>query len=122
MQSLTRQQLETILDELTIFRIDGSLSDLCTVITFIIEKRMTDPVEVNTDLMGSSCLKTALYYCHISETLKHLVMCDCMLSMVSIREHLESHTVVRIASDIAYDRSLIIFEVTPYYRHITALD
>ena len=37
MQGLSWQQFEAVLDELAVLRIDGTLSDFSTVITFVIE-------------------------------------------------------------------------------------
>ena len=42
MQSLTRKYAETVLYELTVSGIYGTLSDLRTVITFIIEQRVSE--------------------------------------------------------------------------------
>ena len=54
MESLTREKLETVLDELSVLRIDCPLAYLGTVITAVIEERMTYPVEMNTDLVGTA--------------------------------------------------------------------
>ena len=122
MESLTRQKLETILDELTILRIDCTLADFSTIIAFIIEERMTDPVEMHTDLMGTACLKTTLDNCYIAEALKDSIMCNSVLSMIALRENLETHTIVRITADITYDCTLVFLKITPYDGNITALD
>ena len=83
---------------------------------------MADPIEVDTDLVCSSCLKTALHHGHITETLKHLVVGHCMLAMITVRENLESHTVIRITADVSCDSALVLLEVAPHDSHIASLD
>ena len=122
MKSLTREKFEAVLDELAILRIDRSLADLCTVITFVVEERMTYPIEVHTYLVGTSCLKTTLNYSDIAETLKNPVVGDRVLSIITIGEYLEAHPVVRISSDITDDGSFILFKITPYDSHIATFD
>ena len=119
MEGLTREKLEAVLYELTVFRIDRSLADLRAVIAAVVEERMADPVEMYTDLMGSSCLKAAFDHRHITEALENTVMCHCMLSIITVREDLETHTVVRVTADIAGYGTFIILEISPYDRHIT---
>ena len=82
---------------------------------------MSYPVEMYTDLMGSTGLQTALHYSHISEALKDTIMSHCMLAMISFREHLEAHPVVRVTTYIASDGSLIFLEVAPDDSDVTAL-
>ena len=74
MESLPWKKLETVLDELTVLRINGPLADLRTVITRVIEERMADPVEMDTDLVRTTRFKTALYNRHISEALQYTIM------------------------------------------------
>ena len=83
---------------------------------------MANPVEMYTDLVGTACLETAFHHSHISETLKHLVMGYSMFSVISVREYPESHTVVRIASDVTDDGSFILLQVAPYDCYIATLD
>ena len=68
MKSLTRQELETVLYELAVFGIYGSFADFRTVVAFVIEERMSDPVEVHAYLVGSSCLETTFTYPNLSST------------------------------------------------------
>ena len=121
MQGLTRQKLEAVLYELTILCIDGSLADLRTVVTLVIEERMADPVEMYTDLMGSSCLQTTFHNRDISESLQNLIMGNGMLAVISVRKDLEPHTIVRVAADVADDGTLILLEVTPDDSDIATL-
>ena len=122
MQSLTRKKLEAVFNELTVLCIDGSLSDFRSIVTLIIEERMTYPVEMHADLVRTSCLKTALHYGHISETLKNSVMRYSMLSVITFREDLESHTVIRVTADVSDDGALIILQISPDNCYITAFD
>ena len=120
MKCLTWKELEAVFYELSVFCIDGSFADLGTVVTFVIEERVTDPVEMNTDLMGTACLKAALDYGHISEALQHSVVSHCMLSMVAFRENLETHPVIRITAYVSCDGAFIFLEITPHDGYITA--
>ena len=122
MKGLTRKKLEAVLNELTVLRINSTFTDLCTIISFVIEKRMAYPVEVHTDLVCTSSLKTALDNSHITESFENLIVCHSMLAIVSVREHLEAHSVVRVTADIADDCTLVLLKVTPYNSHITTLD
>ena len=121
MESLTRKELETILYELTVLGVYGSLTDFRTVVTAVIEEWMSYPVEMNADLVGTTGLETALYDSHISETFQDSVMRYRMLAMVSLRKNLETHPVVRVASDVAGNGSLILLQISPYYSHIASL-
>ena len=120
-QSLTRKKGEAILYETTVFGVDGSLTYLGTVVTSVIEQRMSDPVEMDTYLMGTAGFETAFYYSHISEALQYSVVSHCMLAMIPIGKHLEPHAVIRVSSDVSYDSSFVIFKVTPDDGHIPAL-
>jgi len=120
MEGLTREKLEAVLDELPVLGVDGSLADLRAVIAAVIEERMTDPVEMHTDLMSTSSLKTAFHNGDITESLKDAIMSHCMLSMITFRKDLETHTVVRVAADVACDRTFIILEISPYDSDIAA--
>ena len=121
-ESLTRQKFEAVLNELTILCIYGTLADFSSIITFVIEKRMTYPVEMHPDLVSTSCFKTAFNYSNIAEAFQNPVMSHCMLSMITIREYLEAHAVIRITSDVSYDSTFVLLEITPDDGHITALD
>ena len=120
MKSLTRQKSETILYELTVFRINGTLAYFRAVITGVIEKRMSNPVEMDSDLVGTTGLKATFHDRYISETFKHTIMSHRMLAMVSFRKHLETHTVIGIPADGVCDGSLVFLEVSPHDCHITA--
>ena len=122
MEGLARKELEAVLDELAVLRVDCALADFCSIITLIVEERMADPVEMHTDLVGTAGLKTTLYNCYITKALEDSIVCHSMLSMITLREDLETHTVVRITTDITYDSTLIFLKITPYDSHITALD
>jgi hypothetical protein len=122
MESLTREKLEAVLDELAILGVDCTLPDFRAVIPVIVEERMTDPIEVNTDLVGTACLETTFHDCHIAEAFEDTIVCHRMFSMITVWEDLEAHTVVRVTTDITYDGTLIILEIAPYDSHITTLD
>ena len=122
MKGLARKELEAVLDELTVLCVDGTLTYFCAIIAFVIKERMTYPVEMNADLMGSSCLKAALDHCHVAEAFKNLEVGHSMLAMISVREDPESHTVIRVTSDIACDGALIFLDIAPYDSYITTLD
>ena len=118
MKGLTREKLEAVLYELAVFRVDRSLADLRTVVTAVIEERMADPVEMYTDLMGSTGFETAVDYSHVSKAFEDTIMCHCMLSIIAVREYLEAHAVVRVTTDIACNRTFVFLEVSPYDSHI----
>ena len=90
MEGLSRKQFETILNELTILGINCPLTDLGTIITAVIEERMADPVEMNSDLMSPSCLKTTLHNSNISKSFQNTIMRHSMLAMIPVREYLET--------------------------------
>ena len=120
MKRLTRQELETVLYELAVFGIYGSFADFRTIVAFVIEEWMSYPVEMNADLVGTAGLETALYDSHISETFQDSVMRYRMLAMVSLRENLETHPVVRVTTDIAYDGTFIFLQIAPDNSHISS--
>ena len=122
MESLTRKELEAVLDELAVLGVDGSLADLRTVIAAVIEERMPDPVEMHSELMGSACLKTAFHNGDIAEAFKNAIMGHGMFSMVAFREYLETHTVVRVAADVSDDGAFVFLEISPYDCDISAFD
>ena len=53
MECLTGAQGETVLDELFILCVDGSLADFAAAISFVIEKGMADGCHVHPYLMGA---------------------------------------------------------------------
>ena len=122
MKSLTRKESETVLYELTIFCVYGSFTDLRSIIAFIIEERMPYPVEMHSYLVRPSRLKPAFDDSNISESFKNAIMGHCMFPMISLRKHLESHSVVRITSDISDDGSFIILEISPNNGNISTFD
>ena len=121
MKGLTGQDCKTILNELPVFGIYGTLAYLCAIIAGIIEKRMAYPVEMHADLMGASGLQTTFHNGHIPEPLQNPIMGNSMLPMVSVRENLEAHPVIWVTADITGYRPLVIFQITPYNRDVTAL-
>lgn len=122
MESLARTKLETIADELLVLRVDSAFANLRTAIALIIEKRMADIIHMDTNLMGTARLQTALHNRHITETLQNLVMSDSMLALVTIRINLETETVIRITADIAGNRTLILLQIAPDDRNILTLN
>ena len=121
MKRLTRTQFETIPDELLVLRIDGPFANFRPALSLIIEKRMAYPVEMHADLMGASGLQTTFHNGHISEPLQNPIMGNSMLPMVSVRENLEAHPVIWVTADITDYRPLVIFQITPHNRDVTAL-
>lgn len=122
MESLPRQQLETVTDELPVFGIYSPLPYLGTVIAGIIEKRMSDPIEMHTYLMRASGLETALHHSHIAETLQHAEMSDGMLAAIALGKDPETHAVIGVTAYVSGNRALVLFDIAPDYCHITALD
>lgn len=121
-ESLARTKLETIADELLVLRVDSAFANLRTAIALIIEKRMSDIIHMDTNLMSTARLQTTLHYRHITETLQNLVMSDSMLALVTIRINLETETVIRITADIAGNRTLILLQIAPDNRNILTLN
>lgn len=121
-EGLTRTDFEAIADKLPILRIDSALADLVSPVTRIVEERMAYPVHVDPYLMGSSSLQTALHKGHEAEALQHLVMGHGMLSLVTLRENHEAHPVIRVAAYITIYGTLIVGNIAPDYRLVTALD
>ena len=122
MEGLTGEQPETVGYELTVFRIDGAFADFRPVISFIIEQRVSDPVEMYPYLVGPSRFQTALDYRDIAETFQYPEMCDGSLAPVPIREDPEPHPVRGIASYIPLDGALVFPYVPPDYGHISPVD
>ena len=122
MEGLTGEQSETVGYELTVFRIDGAFADFRPVISFIIEQRVSDPVEMHPYLVGASGLQTAFDYRDIAETFQYPEMCDRPLSTVPIGEDPEPHSVRGVASYIPLDGALVFFDVPPDYGHISPVD
>ena len=118
MQSLAREKFETIADELGVFGVNRPLSDFGAAVAFVVEEGMADVVHMDANLMRASGLQNALDHCHKAESLNYLVMCDCVLSVVSVRENPEFHPVGRVAADVADYRSLIFADVAPNYCNI----
>ena len=69
MQSLTRQDVETVVDELLVAREGGSLQDGVASISRIAEERMSYVTHVRTYLVRASRLKDTLHKGDISKTL-----------------------------------------------------
>ena len=122
MKGLTRQELEAVLYEATIFRVDRTLAYLGSIVPLVVEERMAYPVEMDSDLMGSSGLEAAFHYGHVAEALEDTVVRHRVLSMVAVREDLEAHAVVRVTADVADDGAFVFLDVTPYDCNVAALD
>ena len=83
---------------------------------------MTYLLHVGTDLMGTARFQDALYQGGIAEALQDLIMGNCTLANTAIRvEDLHAETVLGITTDIALDASLILHDITPYQRIVTAM-
>ena len=83
---------------------------------------MTDMLHVGTNLMGTACFKHTLYQGGITEALQNLIMSNRTLADTAIRvEDLHTETVLRVTSDITLDASLILHDITPYQRIVTAM-
>jgi hypothetical protein len=122
MKGLARQELEAILNELAVLGIDCTLTDFSSIIAFIVKERMSDPIEVYTNLMRTSCFKATFHYGNIAKTFKDTIMSHCMLAIVSVREYLEPHTVIRVPADISYDRTFVLLDITPNDCYISAFN
>ena len=109
MESLARKELEAVLYELAVFRVNRTLSDLSAVVPLVIEERMSYPIEMYTYLVGSSGLKATFHHSHISETFKNAIVCYGMLAMIALREDLKAHAVIRVSSDVTGNCTLVLF-------------
>ena len=92
-QGLAGQQFEAVLDELAVFGIYGAFPYFRTVVSFIVEKRMPDIIEMHPYLMCPPGFEPSFDYCHVSESFKDLVVGHCMLAVFPVRKYLESHPV-----------------------------
>ena len=93
MEGLPRQELETVADELSVFGIYGTFPDFGAVIPFVVEQRMSDPVEMYPYLVCPAGLQPAFDNCHIAESFQYPVMCDGPLPPVPVGEYTEFHPV-----------------------------
>ena len=122
MESLTWTELEAILYESLVTTTALTSQDLGTTIGLIHEEWMTYLLHVGTDLMGTARFQDALYQGGIAETLQDLIMSNRTLADTAIRiEDLHAETVLGITTDIALDASLILHDITPYQRIVTAM-
>ena len=122
MESLTWAELEAILYESLIAAAALTSQNLCSTVCLVHEERMADVFHVGTYLVGSACLQDALHEGGIAESLQHLVVGNGSLANATIRvEHLHAEAILRVATDIALDASLILHDIAPYQSIVTAM-
>jgi len=121
MQGLPRTYLETIGDELLVFRIYRALAYLASAIAGVVEYRIAETRHVHSDLVCAAGLQTALDKGDEAEALKHPVMRDGMLALLRVVGHHETQPVVRITDDIAVDRAFVVLDIAPDYSDIAAV-
>ena len=79
-------------------------------------------LHVGTYLMGTACLKNALHQGGVAETFQYLIMGNGCLAYSTIRiEHLHTKTVLGVTTYIAFDSSLVLYDVSPYQGIIAAM-
>ena len=79
-ESLSRQYLEAVVDELAVAGVEGALEDTVTAVEGIVEEGVADVVHVHAYLVGASCLQAALYHGDVAQTLKDPPVRDGMLA------------------------------------------
>ena len=113
-QSLTRADLETVVDEGLVGSAALSAQNLRSAVTLVAEERVSDVLHVSTYLMCASRLKYTLHKGGIAEALQYSVMSDGRLANARFRiEDLHAQPVFRIASDVALYAPLVFDEVSP---------
>lgn len=93
MQSLSWAHFEAVVDELCVTGRTVSPQDLVASVAFVIEERMPHVLHVHADLVGASSLELALYQRHVQEVFEGVVVCDGMLSLVTIWKHAHGQSV-----------------------------
>ena len=67
MQGEPGHHFEAIVDELLVFGKHGAFDDSLSTISFVVEKRMPDMLEMDPDLVRPACLKMASNQARIVE-------------------------------------------------------
>ena len=120
-QSMARHSLEAVLDKLLILREGGTLQYLVATVALIIKERVADILHMNTNLVRSSRFESALHQSNISVAFQHLVVRNGMLTLRTIGKDIHLVAVLRVATDMSRNCTLILRQVTPHERNVATL-
>ena len=113
--------LETIFDKLLILREGGTLQYLVATVTLIVEERVTDILHMNTNLVRSSRLESALHQSNIAVALQHLVVSNGVLTLRAIGKDIHLVAILRVATNMSRNSTLVVSQVTPHERNVATL-
>ena len=117
---MTRNFSEAVFNKLTVFREGSTFYNSVAAVEVIVEKRMSCMLEVNTYLVCSSCLKTALDQSDVIEMFKDLIMSHRRLALRAVSIDCHRDSVFSAATDMTFDSSFLFCKVTPDESLITA--
>ena len=120
-EGVARHCFKTVLDKLLILREGRSLQYLVATVALIVKERVADILHMNTNLMSSSRFEAALHQGHISVAFQHLVVCNGVLTLRTISKDIHLVAVLRVATDMARDCTLVISQVAPHKGDIATL-
>src|SRR5690606_29172083 len=114
MQCMPRQYFENIFDELPVFRKVHAFQNLFTLVSFIVEKGMTDMFKMRTYLVSPACFELTFYPGHVFKTFNNLVMRHRMLTGAAVLIYRHLQTVFRVTATISGNCTFIICHIPPY--------
>ena len=121
-QGLAGTKFETVLDELLVLGINGSLTDFRTSISLVVEERMTDMAHMDPYLMGSASFQLAFHNSHEAETLQYPVMGYRALALLRVVIDSETEAVIGVSANIAVNGAIILFYIAPNHCDIASFD
>src|SRR5690606_15034738 len=115
-QRLTRTCLKTILYELFVFGKSRSLQNCVSSVAFVIEKRMSDVLEMRPNLVRAAGFEFTFNQSHIEKFLQSFIMCNCRFPIVAFGKNCHLHTVAKMPPDVSFNRSGFLLQTSPNQR------
>ncbi len=122
MQRMARHSAEAVVDELLVFKERGTFKYAVAAVALVVEQRMPLPREVHAYLVRAPRFETALDQRHIAVTAQHAVVRDGMLALRAVGKDPHLQPVLGVAAYVARDRTLVLLDIAPHQRHVTAVD
>lgn len=113
MQGLARTNVKAVVYKLFVFGKMSSFQYFVPPVAFVVEEHVADVFHVHTYLVRTPRFEDTLHQRDIAESLQYAIVGHGMLALALGQDrHLQP--VFRIASDVAYNRPLVLLHVAPY--------